>query len=505
MIHGFVHLVGAGPGDPDFVTVRARELIETADAVVCDPGVHPGVLAWCRPGCEKHLVGTPPRSPAEIEALLLALARAGKRVVRLKGGDPFVFGNGSDEACRLAKEGIPFAIVPGVTAVLAAGACAGIPLTQRGATSALILLDGQDDPPGRAQAVDWQRYGALPDATLAIYMGMGRVRSILDGLMAGGLPPDTPAAAVQWASLGRQRSLFARAATLADEIEAAKLPAPAIILIGDVVRHHETLDWFEQRPLFGRRVVVTRSRAQSAEWRRRLETLGAEVVELPLVDVREYVDRENTIDVLAGIGAYDWLVFTSANGARHFFDLFFKAFRDLRALGAMRVACVGETTTRAVRSLHIEVEICPETATADALADALVATGSLDNAKVLIVTGNLNRDTLVRKLEGAYAIVDQLQVYVTNQTDLAGDPVAADFCQRGADAVLFASSSAVQSFVAQARTLQLARGAKHPLAGSLGPATSETMRQVGVPVDFEANNSTLDALIAALVAKLASG
>ena len=509
MTMGIVYLVGAGPGDLGLVTFRAKELIASADVVVYDYLVHPDMLAWCRPECEKIYVGKRPQLHAlpqeEIESLLVAKAKAGRCVVRLKGGDPFVFGRGGEEVRRLAVDGVPFEVVPGVTAALAAGAYAGIPLTQRNTSSSLIFLTGHEDPVKHTLAVDWRRYGALPNATLAIYMGMGHLRLILSELMAGGLAGDTPAAVVQWASLGRQRSVAGTAATLADLVEARHLGAPAIIFVGEVVRDHAAIDWFGQLPLFGRRVIVTRARDQAAELRQRLENLGAEVLELPLVEIKQVVDRETTVDVFTEVGHYDWLVFTSANGVRHFFDLFLKAFRDVRALGVMRIACVGEATARAVRALHLEVEICPETATAEALADAMIATGSLDNAKALIVTGNLNRDTLVKKLEGARSIVDRIQVYENVRTDLTHEPAAEEFRQRGADAILFASASAAQAFAAQAPALQPAPGAKRPLAGSIGPITSEAMRAAGIPVDFEAEAATVDGLIAALVAKLADG
>ncbi|MDD2765079.1 MAG: uroporphyrinogen-III C-methyltransferase [Opitutaceae bacterium] len=509
MTKGTVYLVGAGPGDLGLVTLRAKELIASADVVVYDYLVHADMLAWCRPDCEKIYAGKQPHlhtlPQEEIEALLVARAKAGRRVVRLKGGDPFVFGRGGEEARRLAAAGIPFEVVPGITAALAAGAYAGIPLTHRNTCSSLIFLTGHEDPEKHTLAIDWRQYGALTGATLAIYMGMGHLRQILAELMAGGLAPDTPAAVVQWASLGRQRSVTGTAATLAGLVEARKLGAPAIVLVGEVVRRHEAIDWFEQLPLFGRRIVVTRARDQAGELRRKLEDLGAEVLELPLVDIRPVVDRETTVDVLAAMGSYDWLVFTSANGVRHFFDLFFKAFPDLRALGAMRIACVGEATARAVRTLHLEAEVCPPAATAEALADALIATGSLDHSRMLVVTGNLNRDTLVKKLEAARAIVDRIQVYENVRADLAGNPAAEEFRQHGADALLFASSSAVQSFAAQAAALQLAPEAIKPLAGSIGPITSEAMRKAGVPVDFEAGAATLDRFIAVLIEKLAGG
>jgi uroporphyrinogen-III synthase len=244
------------------------------------------------------------------------------------------------------------------------------------------------------------------------------------------------------------------------------------------------------RTLQGRRVAVTRAREQSPELGERLRALGAEVIELPLIAVKPAADRETLNDVFAELGGYDWAVFTSANGVNGFFDEFLARFDDIRALGLLRFAAVGDATAAAIRGRHIRIDCQPEVATAEALADALIATGSLD------------RENLIKKLEEARAIVDRCQVYRTDKTDLAADPAAADFRARGADAVLFASSSAVQSFVDQAAALKLAKDARRPLAGSIGPQTSETMRKAGLPVDFEAATPGLDALVAALVKKL---
>jgi uroporphyrinogen III methyltransferase/synthase len=506
MTTGKVFIVGAGPGDLRLATIRAKELISSADVVVYDDLMHPDLLSWCRSDCERICVGRRARRHAllqdEVGSILVARAKAGLRVVRLKGGDPFVFGRGGDEAHRLAADGIAFEVVPGVTAALAAAACAGIPLIQCNTNSALVVLNGDEDPETHALKTDWRRYGGLPDATLAIYMGIENLRRIMAGLMAGGMAPATPAAAVQWASLGRQRSVVGTAATLADLAEARKLGAPAVILVGEVVRGHEAIGWFERLPLFGRRVVVTRARAQAGELCEKLEALGAEVLVLLLVDIKPHVDRDMTLEIFAEVGRYDWIVFTSGNGVRHFFDLFLKAFRDLRALGVMRIACVGEATAQPVRALHLEVEISPEAGTSDALADALIDTGSLENAKVLVITGNLNRDALVIKLEAAGAIVDTFKVYENVRPDPAGDPAAEEFRLGGADAVLFASSSAVHAFAAQAAALKLADGARRPLAGSIGPRTSEAIRKAGIRVDFEAKESTMDSLVGALVEKL---
>jgi len=254
--------------------------------------------------------------------------------------------------------------------------------------------------------------------------------------------------------------------------------------------------------LAGRRIAVTRAREQASELAGLLSGLGAEIVELPLIRVTKDISKEILAEVMQDLGVYDWIVFTSANGVRYFFEEFFRLFDDIRALGLLRFACVGEGTARAVTALHVRIECQPAVATAEALADELIATGSLDSAKILVITGNLNRETIVQKLEGARAIVDCLQVYKTEKTDLAADPVAADFRARGADAILFASSSAVQSFVDQAAALKLEAGATRPLAGSIGPQTTETMKKSGVPVDFTAKTPSLDSLVEAAVKRL---
>lgn len=254
--------------------------------------------------------------------------------------------------------------------------------------------------------------------------------------------------------------------------------------------------------LSGRRIAVTRAREQSSDLAGKLVALGAEVIELPLIAISKHIEKQMLHDVLSELGSYDWIVFTSANGVRFFFDEFHRIYDDIRALGLLRFAAVGDTTAKAIAEQHLKVECLPNVATGEALADALIATGSLDSAKVLVITGNLNRDELVTKLEDARAIVDRLQVYKTEKTDLASEPSAADFRERGADAILFASSSAVQSFVDQAAALKLATNAKRPLAGSIGPQTSETMKKAGMPIDFEAKTPSLDALVDALVKKL---
>jgi len=257
-------------------------------------------------------------------------------------------------------------------------------------------------------------------------------------------------------------------------------------------------------PLSGRRIVVTRAHAQNSELREKLENLGATVLELPLITITPDVDKTALVEIFAELGSYDWIVFTSANGVRIFFEQFHKAYDDIRSLGLLRFASVGRATAREIESRRIKVECTPDTPDGESLAEALIATGSLDSAKVIVVTGNLNRDTLVKKLEEARAIVDRLPLYKTEKTNLANDPVAHDFRENGADAILFASSSAAESYAEQraAAALQLAPGAKQPLHGSIGPLTSETLHAKKLPVDFEAKTASLDALVDALVARL---
>jgi uroporphyrinogen III methyltransferase/synthase len=393
--------------------------------------------------------------------------------------------------------------VPGVSASLAAAAYAGIPLTHRDIASSVILVTGHEDPSKTAVAVDWKAL-AVPNSTICIYMGMGRLAEISRELIAGGLDPETPAACVQWASLARQRTCVATLATLPEAVSRDGLTAPAMIMVGAVVGLRDTIAWFEKKPLLGRRVAVTRNREQAGELVVRLEERGAEVLRLPLLSIAPASDPEVEEEIFEELGSYDWIVFSSANGVRCFFDLLIKKFEDLRSLGTLRIAAVGEATARAIRAYHLRVDLVPTRATAEDLADALVETGGLDSAKIVVVTGNLGRDVLIDRLNEAQAIVDRFPVYRTEKTDLSDHLGAKSFREQGADAVIFTSSSAVRSFVDQAEALKLGPDAKRPIAGSIGPITSETMRKVGMPVDFEAKKANLDALVDALCQKLGS-
>ncbi len=498
---GTVYLVGAGPGDTGLVTVRAAALIRDADVVVYDSLANPELLEWTRPDCERINAGKSPGRhclpQGEIGALLVERARAGKSVVRLKGGDPFIFGRGGEELAVAEAAGIPCEIVPGVTAALASAACTGIPLTHRDDSSSITFLTGHEDPEKHQPQVDFRRF-ARTGGTLCIYMGIGQLERIVTELLEGGMDGTTPAAVVQWATLPRQRSLFSTLAELPAEVEATGLCAPAVVVIGPVVARPGHPGWFEKRPLFGRRIVVTRARKQAGQLTRLLEEQGADVLELPMIEVAPAADPATLTEALAGIAVYEWIIFTSVNGVEHFFEYFHRAYDDLRCLGPMRIAAVGNATAAAVRARRLTVDLTPSPANGDALADLLLAGESLDNVKMLVVTGNRNRDTLARRLEDeGRAIVDTLKVYRTDHTDLRDHPAAERFRREGADAVLFTSSSTLASFAANATALTLEPGARQPVFGSIGPLTTKTLEKYGLPLAFEAPEARLESFVGA--------
>lgn len=497
---GKVYLVGAGPGDTGLVTVRAKELIERCDALVYDYLANPELLKWTKVGCEKVYVGKQKGFHAipqeEIEKILVNRAKKGLMVVRLKGGDPFIFGRGGEEAETLVNDGVSYEIVPGVTAALASAAYAGIPLTHRDYSSSVAFLTGHEDPDKHEMHVRFEEFAKV-GGTLCIYMGMGHLGEITERLLKAGLAPETPVAIVQWATTPRQRSLISTLANAVSDKDAAGLSSPAVVVIGEVAKLSAKIGWFEQRPLFGKRVVVTRSRSQSSELSAALSQLGAEVLELPLISISE--DEESTgEDIWPTLWNYRWIVFTSPNGVKYFFEKFYRKFDDLRSFGGMRIACIGETTASAVREQRLAVDLIPEEAVAENLAETLLREETLDNETVLVVTGNRNRDVLIERLEEGHAIVDVFPVYRTDLTNLDDHPAAMRFREAGADAITFASSSAVDGFVQQAKNLQPGEGARRPKGVAIGPKTAERMRQIGLPVDRLAKQASIDGLVRAV-------
>jgi uroporphyrinogen III methyltransferase/synthase len=500
---GKVTLIGAGPGDPGLVTVRARELIETADVIVYDYLANPKLLDWARPDVERIYVGKRSGMHSlpqdEIEEILLERANQGLQVVRLKGGEPFVFGRGGEEISELQADAIPFEIVPGVTAALAAAAYSGIPLSHRSYSSSITFLTGHENPEKQSINIDFKQYGKT-NGTLCLYMSLGQLPRILTDLIAGGMANNTPVAAIQWATLNRQRSVYGTVDSIVADIEAAKIGTPVMIIIGEVVARRSKTEWFEGRPLMGKQIVVTRARDQAGQLTALLESNGAEVIELPFIEVQSDFNQQQLAETLAGIAIYEWIIFTSVNGVKAFFELFYKAFDDIRCLGPMRIAAVGAATAREIQKHHLKVDLIPDKANGDALATTFIENEGIESIQMLVITGNQNRDTLVKRLESeGGAIVDSLPLYKTTKTDLREHPAAERLRTEGADAVLFTSSSTVKSFIDQAEALELEPDAIKPAFGSIGPLTTKTLKELNLPVGFESTHASLDHFVDATI------
>lgn len=499
---GVCWLVGAGPGDLGLVTLRAKECVEQADVIVYDYLCNPAMLAWARPDAELIYAGkksgqhTLPQGG--INELLVEKTRAGKKVARLKGGDPFVFGRGAEEAQALHAAGLAWEVVPGVSSAIAGPAYAGIPVTHRDHTVQLTVFTGHEDPTKGAGVADFAALAKTP-GTRVMLMGVERLPAVTKEMLAHGGDPATPVALVRWATTGRQQTLTGRLDDIAKRAEEAGFEAPAVAVFGSVVNLREELNWFEKRPLFGKRVVVTRTRAQAGGLSSRLAALGAEVLELPTIRVEPPADVRAFAELVMDAHSYDWLVFTSPNGVQAFFDTFFKLYPDARSLGGPRIAAVGPATAQRVKDYRFATDLTPREFVAEGLIAAFEEETSLDNLKFLVVRPEKARDILAAALDKRGAIVDEAVAYRTVPETLEHDRTGAlaRFRDEGADVITFASSSAVENFLA----LKLPRPTGMKIA-SMGPVTSKTLRDAGLRVDIEAPEATLDAFAAAIGADL---
>jgi len=495
---GVVYLVGAGPGDPGLMTARSLDLIASADAVFYDRLIPPGALSGAREDAELVYVGKQPGVPSlpqeEIGGRLIEAARAGRSVVRLKGGDPFVFGRGGEEGEALREAGVEFEVVPGVTAGVAATAYAGIPVTHRDDASAVAFVTGHEDPAKAETALDWDALAAFP-GTLVFYMGVKRLAENAAALIAAGRDPEQPAAAIERGTMAAQRTFVATLGTIAETVERERVGAPALIVVGAVAARREQLAWVERRPLHGRTVVVTRARAQASGLAGTLRDLGAEVVELPAIRVEPRIDSDAVRDAVAAIGEYSLLCLTSPNGVRLLFEAMAAAGLDARALAGVAVAAIGPGTARALRREGIVAEIVPERFVAEALVEAL-ADVEVEGRRVLVARAAEARDVLPDALRERGADVDVLALYETVREPPDEEAVAA---AQAADYVTFTSSSTVTNLTA-------ALGDRFPPAArvvSIGPVTSESARAAGLRVDIEAERHDVDGLLAALLADAA--
>lgn len=494
-----VYLVGAGPGDPGLLTVRARDLLAECDAVVYDALVNPAILAGgaVASAAEMHFVGKRGGESSarqqDIERLLVRLAREGKRVVRLKGGDPFVFGRGSEEAQVLAAAAIPFEIVPGVTAGVAAPAYAGIPVTHRAVATSVTFITGHEDPAKGESGTDWSAL-ARTGGTLVLYMGVRRLPEIVSALAAGGMSLETPAAMVEWGTFPRQRTVTATLGTLVDAARRENVSAPSITVIGDVVALREEIRWFDARPLFGKRVIVTRARTQASQLAARLSTLGADVIEAPAITI-EPLDPAPLRAALGVLGDYRWLIFTSRNAVEISWRELLACGLDARALAGLEVVAVGPATADALSERGLVADVIPERYVGEGVVEALRERDDVRGTRVLYPKAEGARDIIRAELRAMGAEVDEIPIY-RSVPDAAGVSAAREALESGAvDIVTFTSSSTVRYFV-ESVGLDAARRAR---IVSMGPITSETARAMGLEVTTEAPQATIDSLVEAVL------
>jgi uroporphyrinogen III methyltransferase/synthase len=487
-----VWLVGAGPGDPGLLTLRGAEVLARADVVVHDRLSAAALLDLAPPGAERIDVGKAPgharRTQEQINDLLVERGLAGQEVVRLKGGDPFVFARGSEEAAALAAAGVDYEVVPGITSAIAVPAYAGIPVTQRFSSTAFTVITGHEDPSAGEGSIDWEAAARL-GGTLVILMGVGRWPAIAARLLAGGLAPDTPAAAVRWGTRPDQHTTRATLATLGDH----PLESPSVIVVGRVAG--TDLRWFEDRPLLGRRVVVTRTRTQASELSRALGLLGAEPIEVPVIAIEPPSDGGAALGAaVASIGGAAWLVLTSPNGVEHTFA----HVPDTRALGGVRVAAIGPGTAAALARYRVVADLVPERFVAEALLEVFPGPppgGDDGRRRVVIARAEEAREVLPDGLRAQGWDVEVVPAYRTVPAPI--DPVARDALAT-ADAITFTSSSTVSRFVDAFGT-----DAVPPVVACIGPVTAATARDRGLTVDVEAAEHTIAGLVTALRQHLA--
>ena len=501
---GFVHLVGAGPGDPGCLTLRGRECLEQADVIIYDQLANPVLLNFAPPDAVRIFAGKHGSGPqiltqAEINQLIVEQARAGRRVVRLKGGDPMLFGRGAEEAEALVEVGVAFEIVPGVSSALAVPAFAGIPVTHRDWVSGLTILTGHEARNKEPSRVRWDLV-ATAGNTIVLLMGVVQMKRNLAELRAAGLSDDTPAAAISWGSTPRQTTLVGTVGSLADLVEAESLRPPVTVVIGEVVRLRQRIAWFERRALFGRRILVTRARHQAGRLSAALAALGAEPVEVPVIEIADPPDLAPFRQALERLPVYDWIVLTSENGVERFVNGLIAAGRDLRDLHRARLAAIGPATARALAARHLRADLVPEEFVAEGLIDAFGPLG-IEGQRILLPRAAGARAILPEALRARGAQVDEVETY---RSRMPVDAIerARNAIEAGAlDAVTFTSSSTVDHLLdvlaatgsdAASDWLQQARIA------CIGPITAATARRRGLQVDVVAEPYTIEGLVAAL-------
>jgi len=504
-----VYLLGAGPGDPGLLTLKARDVLAAADVVVYDALANDSLLGHARKDAEIIYVGKVAGDHAlpqhEINALLVNKAREGKVVARLKGGDPYIFGRGGEEAEELLAAGVPFEEVPGISSTIAAPAYAGIPLTHRDYASSVTIITGHENPDKPGSVHNWQAL-AHSASTLVFVMGMKNLPDIARNLLDAGLAPDTPAALVYRGTTARHRSLVSTLAQLPQAAVDARFTNPSVIVVGRVAGLHDKLNWYEQKPLLGKSIVVTRAREQASGLAATLAGLGAEVIQFPTIEIRPLPDYAQLDAAIARLSEYAWLIFTSVNGVKYFWMRLEQAGKDSRALGACKVAAIGPATADALRERGIMPDFIPDRYVAEGVVEGLLAreAGNLTGMRMLLPRAAKAREVLPEELGRAGALLDVISAYETVPAASRKDEVLARLNEGTLDCVTFGSSSTVENFLELIPAATLKEHSATRLA-AIGPVTAETLRKNGLEPHIQPEEYTIPALVEAVKTHFSRG
>jgi len=497
---GKVYLVGAGPGDPGLITVKGLECIRKADVLIIDYLASPTLLQYASKDAEiiyvGKKVGDHTFSQTEINALIIEKAQTASTVVRLKGGDPFIFGRGGEEAAELVNANIPFEIVPGVTSAIAVPAYAGISLTHRNHTSTIAFVTGHEDPTKKESRIDW---GALASGigTIVFLMGVKNLERIVQQLIKHGMSPDTPIALIRWGTTPRQITVTGTLDTIVERVKHAGLKPPAIIVVGDVVKLRKTLNWYENRPLMGRSIVVTRAREQASDLVNRLSELGAECIECPMIKAAPPDDFKPLDMAIDNLSSYAWLVFTSVNGVNFFFNRLFEKNRDVRDLNRVRTAVIGPATAKRLFDFGLKSDVVPESYRGESVVKAF-AKEDIIGKKILLPRAKEARPVLPLELARMGAVVDDVEAYCTKAVKDDAAVILKRLEERTIDMITFTSSSTVKNFHAflpPERFNSLVQGVT---IASIGPITADTARNLGFDVHIVAESYTIPGLCEAI-------
>lgn len=499
---GTVYLIGAGPGDPGLLTVKAKEILETADVLIYDYLANSEFLSYAKPDAEILYVGkkggdhTLPQD--KINELIIEKAREGRSIARLKGGDPYVFGRGGEEAEELVAAGINFEVVPGITAGVAAAAYAGIPVTHRDFTTSVCFITGHEDPTKEKSGHNWAVY-AKSTSTLVFYMGVKNLPMIAENLIKNGRDPETPVSLVRWGTRCTQQSFVSTLDKVADEAERLGFKAPSIIIVGGVCSLHDKLGWFEKKPMLGKGVIVTRAREQASGLVSTLGKLGACVHEFPTISIEPMADYEPAEKAILSLASYDWLIFTSVNGVKYFWQQLDEIGLDSRILGGLEIAAIGPATADALREKGIKPDFVPEKYVAEGVVEGLLEKG-IKGKKVLIPRALVAREVLPNELEKAGAQVEILPVYETRLSNNDPEPIRAALKSGEINYLSFTSSSTVQNFFELISAEEFKQYKDSVKIACIGPITAKTLGEYGFSPDVQPEDYTIPALVDELVA-----